>query len=235
MAIQVKNFLEWDSTALLLEEQRVQTFEEYIEQLYKFLSDLKSQRERLTELTEELETKEEDIYLMSDLMKKKDKENKDLKEATEKMMAVIKASKASKQEPRPITPITTVPIAEDAVEDMQEIKSPHEELMKGLGERVPRKKKNIKCEQCGKVEYRKTNAKYCIECKIARKRKRDRVYQKKKYEDGEKYDSRGDVVEDTPDEPSAENATEGNQEEPKLDEDGKYEDADPEDEDKTNK
>mgnify|MGYP001563517029 CR=1 FL=1 len=204
----IRNFLEWDTNALLLEEQTIQTYENYIKGLLQYLKEVKNQGERITELTEELERKEEDLELMADLIKKKESE---ANEEKQRLMEIIRRLR-NKQ------------LAQSDENEMVEVDEERESLIDEIMEK-PKKKvisgKRV-CEKCGKdISHRRTDTRYCIECRYLKKRELDRKRAKKIRE----YDKRGDEINENPEEDNTELPKEGNDDEPTLEEGEEYEEA----------
>ena len=61
LAQKILMFLEWDTNALLLEEQRIDTLTKYKDSLIEFVQGVESNTERVEELEEELRAKDETI------------------------------------------------------------------------------------------------------------------------------------------------------------------------------
>mgnify|MGYP001598286625 CR=1 FL=1 len=205
----IRNFLEWDTNALLLEEQTIQTYEGYLKGVFQYLKEVKNQGERITELTEELERKEEDLELMADLIKKKESEMGVVNEEKQRLLETIRRIKNRQW---------TKPGETEMVEVDEESESLMDEIMekpkRGIigGKRV--------CEKCGiDISNRRTDTRYCIECKYLRKRELDRKRMKKK------YDKRGDEIQERSKDEDTESMEENNEEEPTLEESGEYEET----------
>lgn len=206
------NFLEWDTNALLLEEQTVQTYVDYLKGVFQYLKEVKNQSERITELTEELERKEEDLELMADLIKKKESEKNVMGEEKQRLLETIRRIK-NRQWTQP-NEIETAEVEDESESLMDEImEKPKKRVMDG--KRV--------CEKCGiDISNRRTDTRYCIECRYLRKRELDRKRMKKK------YDKRGDEIQESSKEDDiddTESTEESNEEEPTLEEGGEYEEA----------
>ena len=186
----IRNFLEWDTTLLLIQEQTIQTFKEYTESLFKSFRDIKSQKEQNMELTEELDKKDEDIDMMTDIIRKRDQDIKVLKEQNEQIMAVIRKLKLSKPQIKSqIAQYTDQEIGEQE-------ESSYEDMFK---ESIVEEKKvrSIKCKQCGRIMQRKSNAELCVECEYVSDPNKHKIRPRgRPRKDAPKYDRRGEEMEE---------------------------------------
>lgn len=210
----ILNFLEWDTSAILLEEQAIQTYEQYLNALFKHLKEIKNQKERIEELTEELDRKEEDLELMGDMIRKKDEELNTLRNDKEKLVLTIKKTKTNKQFGE---------IDENDTEVTNERSSLFNEDMIKPKKTIGSKRN---CDLCGKdISARRTDAKYCVECYYINKKRIDKINKKNK-----RYNKKGDEVpiaepeeqEENKEDEDTENAQEGS-----LDESADYEETGP--------
>lgn len=198
ISVHIRNYLEWDTNALLIEEQTIGQFESYLKDLYKYLKEVKSQQERLAELTEELDRKEEDLEMMGELVKEKNETIKDremevnrLITEKEKMINSIRKAK-SVSSPNNILKPTERVIQSIVVPEMD---NEREELFNDIVTEKPKKQLQSRriCEKCGKdISFRRTDARYCVECAYVNKKEKDKLRFKKK---DSIYDKRGDIVE----------------------------------------
>lgn len=212
----IRNFLEWDTNALLLEEQTIQTYMEYLNGLYQYLREVKNQAERITELTEELERKEEDLELMSDIIKKGEDKIIILNEEKRKLLENIGRLK-NKQWNQP-NEIELAEVDDERDKMMDEIMEQPKRIVRG---------KRL-CEKCGvDISDRRTSAKYCVKCKYLKRKEFDRERTSRKYYANKRkkeYDSRGDEIQEGSEEDESESG-EPDGGEPNLEEGGEYEEA----------
>lgn len=200
ISVHIRNYLEWDTNALLIEEQTIGTYELYLKELYKNLKEVKNQKERLAELTEELDRKEEDLQMMGDLIKEKNEEINSLIQEKEKMINAIRKAKSTERLNNAMKPAVIQSIV------VPEMDAEREELFNDIITEKPRRQLQTKrtCETCGKdISFRRTDARYCVECAYVNKKAKDKLRFKKK---GETYDKRGEIVEG--DEPESEEDSE---------------------------
>ena len=192
----IRNFLEWDTTLLLIEEQTIQTFIEYTKKLFDYLRGIKDQKEQNMELTELLDKKEEDIDMMSEAIRRRDQEIKLLKEQNGQILAVVK-----KLSSKPQVKTETIPYsAERRIGEQEE--SSYEDIFK---ETIVEEKKirPMKCRQCGRIMQRKTNAELCVECEYVSNPSKHKIRPRgRPRKDAPKYDRRGEEMEEEADEAS---------------------------------
>ena len=190
----IQNYLEWDTNSLLLEEQTISTYEDYLKGLYRHLRDIKNQKERLNEATEELDRKDEDLEMMAEMIKQKNEEIKKLIEDGEKLRNMLRKIKSGNTNGNNIE--IKQPQQSIINPAIHEIDSERESLFDELVSANPKKSISTKrvCDECGKdISSRKTDAKYCIDCAYITKRKRDRIRLQKKRG---AFDKKGDPIEE---------------------------------------
>ena len=192
----IKSYLEWDTNALLIEEQTIATYEVYLKEVYKYLKDVKNQQERLTELTEELDRKEEDLEMMGELIKEKDGAVKEKDEEINRLVLekekMINAIRKAKSIASPNNLIRSGSMLQSVA--TPEMNSEREEIFNDIVTEKPKKQSQMKrmCETCGRdISFRRTDAKYCVECAYVNKKEKDRSRFKKRIN---VYDKRGEVV-----------------------------------------
>ena len=198
LSVHTMNYLEWDTNTLLLLIQITQTYEKYLKAIFNTLKEGKDQKEKIMELTELLDQKEEDIEMLQEMMKKKEQEVRELNEAKKKLMEIVNRLKTGKEYMTEGSPDGEIQNERDQI--MNEIILERPKVL-------PVKKV---CEICGKdISFRKTNAKYCVECYYLSMKKSDKISKEKRRK---KYNKKGDeipVEEDMEDEESKEGLTEG--------------------------
>lgn len=213
----ILNFLEWNTNSLLVEEQTIQAYDDYLKGLYKKLRDLKDQREKVVELTEELETKEEDLEMMAVEVRKKNGEVDNLLKERDKLLSILKKVRSANQ---PKIDVPAVNVDNELEEEESEKDAAFREFVTPQ-EKPKRQEFNRTCKECGAdISTRRTDAKYCVNCYYVNKSKLDKVRKLNK----KKVNQKGDAVddfEDQDDEKEEGKTKEGEE----LEEEGEYEDV----------
>lgn len=156
LSIAVLNFLKHDAGLLLLEEQRLEQFRIYIDEIKEWLIQFERNEDRVIELEEENERLGENIKGLMDQIKKLKEENP--------------------VAPRPVSVPSPAPIQPAPASQPPPTQPAHTEYPS-----IPPSPVGRVCERCGKdISHIRKRTKYCLDCGMIRERERKRDWARDK-------------------------------------------------------